>query len=147
MIQLQNGNLASGSWDNVIKIWTLNTWANIVTLSGHTGKVLSLAQLTDEKLVSGSLDTTLRIWDLNANTSFRLTGHSSDVTSVIQLNDGLLASGSADKTIKFWNSTSKTLLGSIVGDTKNVLSLTQLTNGNLISSSYKYIKIWNKNYS
>ena len=45
--------MASGAFDNTIKIWDLNNYTCIKTLTGHTGHVFSLNQLPDGKLVSG----------------------------------------------------------------------------------------------
>jgi len=35
--------LASGSWDNTIKLWLLETKSEIITLKGHSNIVSSLA--------------------------------------------------------------------------------------------------------
>jgi WD40 repeat protein len=59
---LQNGDLASGSWDNTIKIWDTNTGSLKRTLVGHTGYVWSLAVLQNGDLASGSWDNTIKIW-------------------------------------------------------------------------------------
>jgi len=54
--------LASGSFDNTIKIWNLISGECIQTLKGHTNVVCSLATLPDNKLASGSSDETIKIW-------------------------------------------------------------------------------------
>jgi WD40 repeat protein len=51
---LLNGNLASGSYDNTIKVWNPNTGSLVYTLT-------SLATLPNGNLASGSLDSTVRI--------------------------------------------------------------------------------------
>ena len=84
----------------------------VVTLSGHTGNVVSIAYNPDgSRLASGSLDNTIEIWDANKLDDSTLTtpliatlsGHSAWIISVAFSPDGSrLASGSWDNTVKIW---------------------------------------------
>jgi len=58
--------LASGSYDNTIRLWDVATGRPIGSpLTGHTGQVLSVAFSPDGKtLASGSFDHTIRLWDV-----------------------------------------------------------------------------------
>jgi parallel beta-helix repeat protein len=59
--------LASGSWDNTIKLWDVATGTLLRTLQGHTSSVYSVAFSPDGKiLASGSLDGTILLWDVEA---------------------------------------------------------------------------------
>ena len=60
---LPNGYLASGSWDNTIKIWDTETGSEIRNLTGHTNWVRALAVMPNGYLASGSADTTIKIWN------------------------------------------------------------------------------------
>jgi WD40 repeat protein len=56
--------IASGSRDNTIRIWNVNTGREERSLSGHTSGVLAVAFSTDGKqIISGSYDSTVRVWD------------------------------------------------------------------------------------
>lgn len=62
--------LASGSADGVLRIWELSSGQEAATLSGHTGRIMSLDWNPDgERVISGSADFTARIWDLRSRRS------------------------------------------------------------------------------
>ncbi|MBD2523443.1 serine/threonine-protein kinase [Nostoc sp. FACHB-133] len=111
---LNRGILASGSWDNTIKLWDVNTGKEIRTLTGHTNWVNSVAFSPDGKfLVSGSADCTIKLWQVNTGIEIQtLTGHSDSVSSIAysprtatttnSQDRHLVASGSNDYTVKLW---------------------------------------------
>jgi len=58
--------LASGSWDETIKLWEVATGREVRTLEGHTGWINSVAFSPDGKLLaSGSNDGTIKLWDIS----------------------------------------------------------------------------------
>lgn len=66
MVELSDGRLASGSYDDSIKIWNLFNGECDRTIpvmgSSSIKGVTSLLQLRDGRLVSGSYDETIKIW-------------------------------------------------------------------------------------
>jgi WD40 repeat protein len=57
--------IISGSRDNTIKVWEVESGKNIATLKGHTHYVSSVAFSPDSKLaISGSYDETVKVWDI-----------------------------------------------------------------------------------
>ena len=148
--------LASGSDDETIKIWdatvTADTSTPIVTLSGHTDWVWSVAYNHDDsRLASGSRDETIKIWDATVTTDttipiVTLTGHTDDVTSVAFDPAGSkLASGSADTTIKIWDAAAMTNIATLTGHTGWVRSVAYNNDGSRLASGSndRSIKIWN----
>jgi WD40 repeat protein len=56
----------SGSDDNTLKVWNLNTAKEIFTLIGHEDSVRAIAITPDgKKAISSSDDNTLKVWDLD----------------------------------------------------------------------------------
>ena len=98
--------LASGSWDQTIRLWDVASGRSLLELKGHSAYVSSVAFSPDgQRLASGSGDNTIRLWDVASGRSLlELKGHSASVDSVAFSPDGkLLASGSWDKTIRLWD--------------------------------------------
>jgi WD40 repeat protein len=91
--------LASGSDDNTVKLWSMESQNEIITLQGHRGWVYSVAFSPDGKyLASGSDDTMVKLWIVESwEEVTTLQGHNSSVFSVAFSSDGkYLASGSGD---------------------------------------------------
>jgi WD40 repeat protein len=57
--------LASGSDDQTVKLWDVETGQEVRTLRGHNGGVWSVAFSPDGRLLaSGSGDGTVKLWDV-----------------------------------------------------------------------------------
>ena len=88
--------LASGSWDNTVRLWDVLTGAHEKTFTGHTSWVSSVAFSPDgTTLASGSADDTIQLWDVLTGAHQKtLTGHIDSVYSIAFSPDGrILASG------------------------------------------------------
>jgi WD40 repeat protein len=110
--------LVSGSWDDSIKLWNLQTGDVLNTLHGHPRGVNEVRiSPKGQILVSCGDDDTIKVWNLMAGRLIHtLEGHVRDVTSVaIGAKDWLLASGSKDKTIKLWKLDQGTPIRTLIG--------------------------------
>ena len=139
--------LASGSWDETIKLWDVESGKELNTLTGHSGDVNSVSFSSDGKrLASGNSDPTIKLWDVESGNELRtLTGHSSDVRSVSFSSDGkTLASGNDDKTIKLWDIESGKELRTLTGHSDHVYSVAFSSDGKTLASGSwdKTIKVW-----
>ena len=97
--------LATGSDDNTIKLWEVDTGQLICTLLGHSWSVVAVTFSTDgETLISGSRDKTVKLWRMSTKQEIAtLSGHVDSVSAVaVSPVAQLIASGSRDKTIKLW---------------------------------------------
>ena len=96
----------SASDDGTLKVWDLESGAELGTLAGHSRPVWSVALTGDgQRAVSASEDGTLKVWDLESGAELRtLKGHSGFVRSVALTGDGQRAvSASEDGTLKVWD--------------------------------------------
>ena len=62
LVELQNGDVISGSADTTIKVWDMKTRTCIATLTGHTNWVWTLVELQNGDVISGSGDNTIKVW-------------------------------------------------------------------------------------
>ena len=139
--------LASGSLDDKIKLWNLQTGELVQTLTGHAKAVNTLAiSPSGQTVVSGSDDRTIKLWNIyNGNLLRTLTDHSRDVSSVAISADGqTLASGSEDRTIKLWKLTSGSLRGTLLSPAGMIKSVALSANGQILASGGldHQIKVW-----
>ena len=85
--------VATGGFDNTIKIWDLSpdgTLKEVKVLTGHTGPVYAVAfHPTQPILISASQDKTGRVWTLaDGKTKFELKGHTDIVDTIAISPDG-----------------------------------------------------------
>jgi WD40 repeat protein len=140
--------LASGSSDNTIKIWHLDTGKLLHTLTSHTKWVRCLAFSPDSQtLVSGSDDSTLMIWQVSTGKLLKtLKVHSTPVFSVIISPDGqTILSGGTDSTIKISHIEMGQLLQVLKGHSGLVYSLAICPKQQIFVSggADNTIKLWN----
>jgi len=105
--------IASGSRDNTVKLWNVDTGELLKTLSGHASEVSSVSFSPDGKrIASGSSDNTVKLWNADTGELLKtLSGHTAYVSSVRFSPDGKqIASGSRDNTVKLWNADTGELL-------------------------------------
>jgi hypothetical protein len=139
--------LASGSDDQTLKLWDVETRQEVRTLRGHTDPVWSVAFSPDGRLLaSGSGDNTVKLWDVETGQEVRtLSGHTDPVWSVAFSPDGrLLASGSGDNTVKLWDVETGQEVRTLRGHTFLVVSVAFSLDGRLLASGSldNTVKLW-----
>jgi len=105
-VTLDGKRVISGSADNTLKVWNLETGEELFTLRGHRLPITSVAVTPDGKLaISSSWGKTIKVWDLETRKElFTLIGHTCMVTAIAVTPDGKrVISGSLDKTLKVWD--------------------------------------------
>ncbi|MDR1174301.1 MAG: WD40 repeat domain-containing protein [Treponema sp.] len=139
--------IATGSKDNTVKIWDVESGREIRTLSGHTNSVRAAGYSPDgRRIVSGSLDTSAKIWNAETGQEIRtLSGHSGGIRSVAYSPDGRrIVSGSIDKTVKIWNAETGQEIRALTGHNSSVYAVNYSPDGRRIISGSRdnTIKIW-----
>ncbi|TFK66216.1 WD40 repeat-like protein [Pluteus cervinus] len=101
------GRIVSGSWDETLRIWDINTGEMIgKPLTGHREIVTVVAVSPDgQHIASGSRDLDVRIWDAQTHGTIHvLQGHTGMIASISFSADGqYIVSGSYDRTLRIWN--------------------------------------------
>ena len=100
--------VASGSDDNIIRVWELESGKLIQTLNGHDSLVSDIDFSPDGTLlVSSSYDESLKVWEWARGLSLcTLEGHAGFVYSVAFTDSGnTLVSGGYDGTVRTWDLT------------------------------------------
>jgi len=90
---------------NNLKVWDIQSGAQLRVLGGHTGDVLSLAFLNDGTLVSGGMDQKVRLWDVSTGEATRtLEAARGGVTHLAPIsNTQLFAAGSLDQMVHVYD--------------------------------------------
>jgi len=138
----------SGSDDNTIKTWDLETGQCRATLEGHKKEVRTVAITPDgTRIISGSWDKTIGVWDAETGRSLvYLKGHKGYVKSVSVLPDSrrLLSCDSGDITLKLWDMDSGNCIKTFKGHGGSVESVSISSDGQrAVSGSFdKTLKYW-----
>lgn len=148
IIQLQTGEIISGSDDKTLKIWKKYILSE--TLIGHKDYVTDIIELTNNKICSSSSDKKIIIWERkNLIDKFNLyqilESHLDSIRTIIGLNDGRIISGSIDETIKIWvkNKGKYECVDTLLTNKAGVSKLVKINNESFVSCSWdKSIKIW-----
>lgn len=111
LLILNDGRLASCSFDNLIRIFDINNdYKCDLSIEGHNDIITYICQLNNNKLISCSFDKSLKIWEI-CKSSYRCeysinNAHNLGIYKVIQLTKNRIASCGMDSKIQIWNSNS-----------------------------------------
>ena len=147
--------LASGSWDNTIKIWDIENRAIMSTLSQHTEYVVALCYMEEGKFVSGSKDNSLIIWsnyELPGSSSTStyshrvLTRFKSEIRGIIRISNREIMCGELSGDLRIWDIVegvcTKHIILSSWGWITNYIYQMKQHMGEVAVSFNKEIKVW-----
>lgn len=103
-IAAHGNTLVSGSYDNTVAVWNLETGRMVHRMEGHTSNVYAVViDPIRHQCMSGSMDSTVYVWDiLTGECLHKLDGHSI-LVGLLGLTPNHLVSAAADKTLRVWN--------------------------------------------
>ncbi len=138
--------LVSGSFDKTIKLWQLDTGAEIYTLGERLKGVFALAVSPDGKLLaSGSWNETIELWNLETGSLlYNLSQHKASVRALAIAPDSrTLISGSFDQTIVLWSLPDGTVTKTIL-DREPIAAIALSADGTFLASTGDdgIVKIW-----
>lgn len=138
--------LLSTSWDQYLKIWSLETGSEIDGVKASEQGVLTVSASSfnylDHGIVTGSLDQDVKIWSLKSEkNSLRLTlqhtltNHSGSIHGLeIASSRQIIVSGSYDQTVKQWDLQNGRLLNSCFDETGAINAIAIHEEGGFIAS-------------
>jgi WD40 repeat protein len=133
--------MATGSYDETIKIWDRKSGQLMCTIKDHTGSVFGLCLSKDgSRLVSGSSEHDLNVWEINNRETpmmlLTLKGHTDVVSAALfSPDDKKIASASGDKTIVIWSAQSGEQLLTFRGHQAWVFCVAWSPDGTVIASA------------
>lgn len=141
---LSSRQVISGSQDEALRIWDLETGEIIYTLKGHSGVISSVAVLGGDRVVSSSHDMTLKVWDLKTGKTIHdLKEHTGGINAVVALGDGGAISASNDETLLVWDLENGKALHTFRGHSHGVTAVAVLDGERIISGSYdQTLRVW-----
>ena len=88
-----------------IMVWDVESGSNVLSLTGHSDKVLSVSVSPDgQRIASSSFDGTIKIWDTASGTNtLTLQGHSGFAKCVFSPDGRRIVSGGSDTTVRVWD--------------------------------------------
>ncbi|MEZ4705574.1 MAG: BTAD domain-containing putative transcriptional regulator [Caldilineaceae bacterium] len=138
--------LASGSYDQTVRLWDVATGQQRQLLAGHTNAVLAVAFAPDGQLVAGAgRDQTVRLWQVQTGQILRtFLGHTDWVRTLTFHPDGsTLASGAFDQKLCFWSITTGQLEHTTQGYSSPIMSIDYSPDGNtLANSGAEHVCLW-----
>ncbi|OAP55758.1 hypothetical protein AYL99_09910 [Fonsecaea erecta] len=139
--------IASGSDDETVRVWDIQTGVCQYTLEGHSDWVWIVVFSPDgSRIASGSDDKTVRVWDVQTGVcQYTLEGHSDWVRSVVFSPDGSrIASGSGDETVRVWDVQTGVCQYTLEGHSDWVRSVVFSPDGSRIASGSgdKTVRVW-----
>jgi len=138
--------IVSGSADETIRVWNVNSGECAYTLRGHIYTVKSL-QFDSEKIISGggTRDRTVKIWDMKTGKCEKtLKGHRGGIFT-LQYDNEKLVTGATDKTIRIWSLDTLECLSVLSGHQHDVYCLQFDKFGRIVSgagSGDRTLRLW-----
>lgn len=154
---LQDGRLASSSWDSTIRVWSLKDDSEPAVLHGHLESVYAVEPaLGGESVVSAGRDKTLRFWtttdsETGPEPTFEIEGfryriHAAELSpdGATIATSGGIGSEPGKEELLLWDTDDFTIRHRLIGHTDHVHDISFSANGKQLASASRdrTIRIW-----
>lgn len=138
IIQLQNGKIVTGSYDNLVKIWEFDTKLKdlklLSTIDEHCFQIEQIKEILPNVFATVSTDETIKIWNANDSTLKLLANYEKFVTTELcVLEKGSFCFGRGN-TIVFANLSNTEHYQVLEGHTHKVNRICYIKNKNMLVS-------------
>ncbi|WP_013325386.1 WD40 repeat domain-containing protein [Gloeothece verrucosa] len=140
--------LVSGSWDQSLKVWEMESGNELATVQAHSQGILAVVftgnQSSGYHFATGSFDQMIKFWSLKSQKELPLTveltqiltAHTGSVHALACApNTQILVSGSYDQTLKQWNTESGEMLASSLDSLGAIYAVALTSQGQIIASA------------
>ena len=130
--------ILSSSWDRTVRVWSLATRKEILTLDEHDGFVNSAVYSPDQSMIlTAALDNKARLFNARTGKLIRiLKGHSHDLTSAsFSANGQRIVTASGDQTARVWEVAGGQSLKTFLGHKAGLESAAFSPDGNRIATA------------
>ncbi|KAG2183558.1 hypothetical protein INT43_006564 [Umbelopsis isabellina] len=137
------GNLlVSGSYDNTMRLWNIETGRLIHLMEGHQQRVYSVVlDIDNRRCMSGSMDSTVRIWSLDDGSCLNVLEGHSILVGLLHLTPKHLVSAAADSTLRIW-STETGVCEHVLSGHQGAITCFQHDGHKVVSGSEGGLKLW-----
>jgi WD40 repeat protein len=139
--------VASGGWDNLVRLWEAKTGKEVRRLEGHAKPIYGVAFSPDGKLlVSNGQENTIRVWDVAGGKQLReLSGHNSPHSRFAFTPDGkYLVSGGENHQCILWDHRKGEVVRRFEGHTQKVSGVHVSPDGKTLASGAwdSTVRLW-----
>ncbi len=128
--------LSGGLHDKTIRLWDLESGAELRRFEGHEDEVRGVAAIDSDRFVSCSADKTLRLWRVETGEELRrFEGHGEAVLDVSLLDGRRVLSASKDRTLRLWDIETGAQVRRFDGHEDAVLAVVAVEGGRALSGS------------
>ncbi|PIA14010.1 WD40 repeat-like protein [Coemansia reversa NRRL 1564] len=137
-ISFDSKYLISGSEDRTARLWSLDTFTNVVCYKGHNYPIWDVAFAPQGfYFATASHDRTARLWSCDHIYALRIfAGHLSDVNCVrFHPNSKYVVTGSSDKSVRLWDVQRGSCVRVFTGHTGSVDTVAISPDGRIMASA------------
>lgn len=138
--------LASGSKDNTVRLWSVESTRELRKLVGHAGWIKAVAFSPDGKwLASGSVDGVVKLWDVTSGREARSLAGGGSINAIAFSPDAnLIIAGNAENAVLVWNAQTGQAQHTLAGHAGAVLCVAVSADGKYLASGARdnTIKLW-----